>query len=221
MIQRIALLHTVVFLAEMFRKLIQENLPQTKSFHVVDERILQELLEVGHMTPKVVRRVATHVLLAEDAGADLILFTCSSTAPAVDTVRGLVGIPILKVDEPMAEKAVGLGETIGVVATAKTTLGPSVSLIEATAAKHGKKIRVQAELETRAFEARLAGDIEAHDLIVKETVATLARNNAVVVLAQASMAHLADELQDNLEVPILASPKICMEALNQMTKQPA
>ena len=216
MIQRIALLHTVVFLADMFRKLLQENLPHTESFHVVDERILQELLDVGHMTPKVVRRIATHVLLAEDAGADLILFTCSSTAPAVDAVRGLVEIPILKVDEPMAEKAVGLGETIGVLTTAKTTLGPSVGLIEATAAKQGKRVRVQAELEAQAFEARLAGDIEAHDRIVKGTVATLAKNNAVVVLAQASMAHLADELQNNLDVPILASPKICIETLKKM-----
>jgi Asp/Glu/hydantoin racemase len=216
MIKQIAVLHTVAFLAEMFRKLFQENLPNIENFHVVDESIIQELLKVGHLTPKIVRRIATHVMLANDAGADLILFTCSSTSPAVDSIKALVDIPILKVDEPLAEKAVSLGEKIGVVTTAKTTLEPSVNLIEASAARHGKKVQVQAELQNKAFEARLSGNISEHDRLVKETIRKLARKNNVIVLAQASMAHLADEMKNDIDVPILASPPLCMEALQQM-----
>jgi Asp/Glu/hydantoin racemase len=220
MIRKIAVMHTVVFLAEMFHKLFQENLPNIESFHVVDESIIQELLKIGHLTPKIVRRIAAHAMLANDAGADLILFTCSSTSPAVDNIKELVDIPILKVDEPLAEKAVSLGEKIGVVTTAKTTLEPSVNLIEASAARQGKKVRVQAELETKAFEARLSGNIAEHDRLVKETIRKLAQKNTVIVLAQASMAHLADEMQDQLDVPILASPALCMKALQQMVKAP-
>jgi Asp/Glu/hydantoin racemase len=216
MIRRIAVLHTVVFLAEMFRKLIQENLPDLENYHIVDESIIQELLKAGHLMPKIVRRIATHVMLAHDAGADLILFTCSSTAPAVDKIKALVDIPILKVDEPMAERAVSLGEKIGVVTTAKTTLEPSVNLIEAIAAKKGKTVQVEAELEAKAFEARLSGNITEHDRLVKETIRKLARKNNVIVLAQASMAHLAGEMQNDIDVPILASPQLCMEALQRM-----
>ena len=218
MIRRIAVLHTVVFLAEMFRKLLQENLPNTENFHVVDESIIQQLLKEGHLTPKIVRRIATHIMLANDAGADLILFTCSSTSPAVDTIKSLVDIPILKVDEPLAERAVSLGEKIGVVTTAKTTLEPSVNLIEASAARQGKKVQVQAELETKAFEARLSGNIAEHDRLVKDAIRNLARKNNVIVLAQASMAHLADEMKDHLDVPILASPALCLETLKHLTR---
>jgi Asp/Glu/hydantoin racemase len=216
MIRRIAVLHTVVFLAEMFRKLFQENIPNTSSFHMVDESIIQDLLIVGHLTPKIVRRIATHVIAANDTGVDLILFTCSSTSPAVDNVKELVDVPILKVDEPMAQKAVSLGEKIGVITTAKTTLEPSVSLIEANAAKHGKMVKVQAELIANAFEARLSGNITEHDRLVKETIGKLAQDNEVIVLAQASMAHLANEMKAQLEIPILASPSICIEALKRM-----
>jgi Asp/Glu/hydantoin racemase len=216
MIRRIAILHTVVFLAEIFQKLFRQNLPGTESFHVVDESIIQELLRVGHMTPKIIRRIGTHAMLASDAGADLILFTCSSTSPAVDVVKELVDIPILKVDEPMAQKAVRLGTKIGVITTAKTTLAPSVQLIESSAGAQGKKIKVQAELESKAFQARLSGDIQEHDRIVKQSVLKLSKENDVVVLAQASMAHLADEMKDQIEIPVLASPGLCMEALNQM-----
>jgi len=219
MIRRIAVLHTVVFLTEIFRKLFQENLPNTESFHMVDESIIQELLKIGHLTPKIVRRIATHVMAADDAGADLILFTCSSTSPAVDNVKELVDVPVLKVDEPLAQRAVSLGEKIGVVTTAKTTLQPSVRLIEANAARTGKKVKVHAELIAKAFEARLSGKIDEHDRLVKETISRLARQNEVIVLAQASMAHLADEMKTQLEVPILASPGICIEALKRMISE--
>lgn len=216
MIRRIAVLHTVVFLAEMFRRLFQENLPDTESFHMVDESIIQELLRVGHLTPKIVRRIASHVMAANDAGADLILFTCSSTSQAVDHVKELVDVPVLKVDEPLAQKAVSLGEKIGVVTTAKTTLQPSVRLIEACGAEQGKKVLVRAELVDKAFEARLSGNIAEHDRLVKESIGQLARESDVIVLAQASMAHLVDESKNDLEVPILASPGICVEALRHM-----
>ncbi|MHC4459377.1 MAG: aspartate/glutamate racemase family protein, partial [Planctomycetota bacterium] len=151
--------------------------------------------------------------------ADFILFTCSSTSPAVDKVKELIDVPILKVDEPLAENAVSLGEKIGVVTTAKTTLEPSVNLIKASAARQGKKVQVQAELETKAFEARLSGNISEHDRIVKETISKLARENDVIVLAQASMAHLVEEMNDKLNVPILASPTLCMEALKHMVSE--
>jgi aspartate/glutamate racemase len=75
---------------------------------------------------------------------------------------------------------------------------------------------VHAELIAKAFEARLSGNIDEHDRLVKETISKLARQNEVIVLAQASMAHLADEMKTQLEVPILASPGICIEALKRM-----
>ncbi len=216
MIRRLAILHTLVFLADMFSTLLKQNLPDLETFHVVDESLLQDLLREGKLTPRITRRIAAQAVLASDAGADLILFTCSSTSPAVDTARALVDIPILKIDDPLAERAVQEGKRIGLVATAQTTLEPSVKLIEAHAAKHGKQVQVNAVLEARAFQARLSGDLAGHDRIVRKAITKLAEENEVVVLAQASMAHLAEEIKDSLGVPVLASPSLCMEALKRL-----
>ncbi len=216
MIRRIAVLHTVVFLAEMFRKLFQESLPDTESFHIVDESIIQELFKVGHMTPKIVRRIASQVTLANDAGADLILFTCSSTSPAVDTVRNLIDIPIMKIDEPLADKAIELGEKIGVITTAKTTLRPSIDLIQSRAAEKGKPVEIVSTLETEAFQARLNGNVGEHDRIVKGAIDKLSDQCDVIVLAQASMAHIVEQTRGSYDIPILASPELCMSALKDM-----
>jgi len=214
--KRLALLHTVVFLADMFRKLLLENMPKLESFHIVDEGIIQGLMAQGKMTPQIKRRIGTQALLAQEAGADLILFTCSSTSPAVDDLRVLIDTPIMKIDEPMARHAIGIGEKIGVVATAKTTIGPSVHLIESTAKESGRKVIVQSILESSAFEAKLLGDNNTHDRMVQDAVHRLAQKCDVVVLAQASMAHLAETLQEEVSVPVLSSPKPCISALKEL-----
>ncbi len=219
MAKQIVLLHTVVFLADMFRRLFQEYLPNTNTCHMVDEGIIHELMRAQKLTPKIRRRLAIQVTMANDIGADLILFTCSSTSPMVDTLQKLADIPILKIDEPMAEKAVDLGKKIGVITTAKTTLGPSVDLIESQAIKVGKTIEVQAALETQAFEAKLSGNSIEHDRIITNAVSKLAQKNDVIVLAQASMAHLAAELNLQISCPVLASPEICIEKLKSMGYQ--
>jgi Asp/Glu/hydantoin racemase len=129
---------------------------------------------------------------------------------------GFNRIPVLKIDDPLAEKAVQIGSRIGLITTAATTLGSSRKLIEDWAARLGKKVQVQPLLETEAFQARMSGDIEQHDRIVKDAVLKLTAENEMVVLAQASMAHLAEQLKVTIEVPVLASPELCMQTLRGM-----
>jgi len=216
MVRQIGLLHTVGFLADMFRKLFNETIPDVKSFHIVDEGILKLLMENDGLTPAIVRRVAIQASLMMEIGVDLILFTCSSTSPAVDTVRNLIDIPIMKIDDPLADKAIEFGEKIGVITTAKTTLKPSVDLIHSRAAEKGKKVEILSSLETEAFKARLSGNISEHDRIVKEAIEKLSERCDVVILAQASMAHIVEQSQGTYDIPILASPKLCMSALKDV-----
>ena len=218
MIRQIGLLHTVGFLADMFRDLFRESIPDVNSFHIVDEGIIKQLMENDGLTPAIVRRIALQANLAAESGADLILFTCSSTSPAVDTVRNLIDIPIMKIDDPLADKAIELGEKIGVITTAKTTLKPSIDLISSRAAEKGKPVEIVSTLETDAFQARLSGNVGEHDRIVRGAIDKLSAQCDVIVLAQASMAHLVEQAQDSYSIPILASPKLCISALKDMVR---
>ena len=68
--KRLALIHTVIFSAEMFKKKLAVRYPGLQSFHVVDESLIQELMKSGGvLTPGLVRRLATQAGLARDAGA--------------------------------------------------------------------------------------------------------------------------------------------------------
>jgi Asp/Glu/hydantoin racemase len=218
MIQKVGFIHTGVAIADIFKPMIAERLSGIATFHIVDDSLMQDFRNAGELIPVIVRRFCKQVELAEEAGADLIIVTCSSIAPAVDIARKMTAVPVMKVDEPMAEKAVSMSDQIGVMATAKTTMGPSVKLIEDKAAEVGKQIEINTSLSSEAFDCFLRGDMDKHDQILRDAASDLKGKVGVVVLAQASMGHLAGAIQEIVGVPVLTSPPLAMDALVQRVK---
>ena len=212
---KVGFVHTGVPIGAMMKKMMADSMPDIPSFHIVDDSLIQDLLQIGEFTPSLLKRLCAQISMAKEAGADIIMVTCSSIAPGVDFARKLVDIPVMKIDEPMAEKAVEAADTVGVLATAKTTLVPSVELIKQVADKKGKPVKVESKLIAEAFDFFLQGDMENHDRLVKAAGLELARQSDVLVLAQASMSHLAEEIEDASGKPTLTSPRIAMNALKQ------
>ena len=157
MVKKIGFVHTGVAIADMFKPMIAERLPGVSTFHIVDDSLIQDLLQEEQFTPSILKRLCNQVELAEEAGAEMIMVTCSSIAPGVDVARKMVSVPVMKVDEPMAEKAVSLSDNIGVMATAKTTMAPSVNLIKEKAAEAKKQVTIHQTLSSEAFDCFLTG----------------------------------------------------------------
>jgi Asp/Glu/hydantoin racemase len=218
MVKKIGFVHTGVAIADMFKPMIAERLPGIATFHIVDDSLIQDLLQEGEFTPSILKRLCNQIQLAEEAGAEMIMVTCSSIAPGVDVARKMVRVPVMKVDEPMAAKAVSLSANIGVMATAKTTIGPSVNLIKEKAAEAKKEVTIHQILSSEAFDCFLRGDMQTHDRIVKDAARELKGKVGVIVLAQASMGHLAEAIQDIAGVPVLKSPPLAMDALVEKVK---
>ncbi len=216
--KRLVFVHTIHTLIPPFSELAAQVLgPGVEAWHIADELLLRVVLEAGGLTPLAYRRVAEHVVAAEQAGASAIQLTCSSISPCADSARPLVSIPVLKVDEPMVERAVALGARIGVLATVRTTLGPTTDLVTAHARQLGKQITLDARLCEQAYPALLAGDLERHDRLVREALGDLMAHNDVVLLAQASMARVADALAaEERRVPVLSSPRLALERAKEV-----
>jgi Asp/Glu/hydantoin racemase len=214
---KLGFLHTVLSLPPVFTQLAGELIPGTEVFHIVDESLLTATRESGSLTTLTKRRLFGHVASAVDAGADMVVVTCSSMGPGVDIIHDLVDVPVLRVDEPMADEAVRLGTVIGVLATLPTTLEPTVELVARRGQHAGKRVKVVPSLCTGAFDALMAGEQDLHDSLVLEGFRKLAEQSEVVVLAQASMARVTAGLDDDeRSVPILSSPRLAMERVAQL-----
>jgi Asp/Glu/hydantoin racemase len=212
MSQILVFVHTVRSVVGLFTDLANELLPGVDVVHVSDDLLLRAVLDAGGLTPFAHKRVAQHVIAAEECGASVVQLTCSSVSPCVDVARVMVSIPVLKVDEPMVEQALSLGTRIGVVATAPTALRPTTDLLRARARDQEKRVQVEPILCEGAYAALLCGDLDTHDRIVRGVVKSLIPRCDVVVLAQASMAHVAGLVPaEEQGVPILSSPRLAIE----------
>jgi Asp/Glu/hydantoin racemase len=206
----LVLVHTVPPLIEVFRGLVAELLPGVRALRILDEPLLEAIKRRGGLADADAARLAEHVDAAIAAGADAVLVTCSTVSPLVDQVRTRAAIPVLKIDEAMIREAVSRGTRIGVVATAASTLEPTRRLLEAEAARCGRRVDVQLELVEGALPALLAGAGETHDRAVAEVAVAAAALSDVVILAQASMARalpvIAQVAAGRTVAPVLSSP---------------
>lgn len=218
---KLAFIHTVPSLVSLFTDLSVELLPDNVGvFHIADEILLKTVLSQGGLSPFIYRRVAENAVAAEEAGAHLVQLTCSSISPCADAARSMVGIPLLKIDEPMVDRAISLGKRIGVAATAPTTLKPTTELVHERARYHEKQVTVEAVLCEGAYAALFSGDAPTHDRIVRQNLVDLMARNDVVILAQASMARVADTIPAAEQaVPILSSPRLAMERARDVIQQ--
>ena len=210
----LALIHTsMVFITveTMLQDIFAELMPDVRLINIVDDSLLPDVIAEGKISPAVTRRMCAYVVAAEVAGADAVLSLCSSLGPAIDVARPLVSIPVIKIDEAMAEKVAREAERVGVMATVATTLGPTVSLIEGKAAAMGKGVDIRQRLVKGAFEILMGGDRHRHDAMVSAAAQELAPQVEVLVLAQASMTRLVPRLQAETGLPILTSPRLGIE----------
>lgn len=206
MSRTLALLHTTPVTIPAMKELTEKHLPGVRVINLLDDSLLQDVIAAGGVTPAVEGRIRAYIDQAVAAGADLLLCCCSSVGEVLEAARERVPIPLLRIDEPMAEEAARTGSRIGVIATVGTTLEPTARLIRRKAVELGKRVSVETVLVEGAFEALAAGKGEEHDRLVLAALEGLIDRSDVVVLAQGSMARLLASLATPPRVPVLTSP---------------
>ncbi|PRD54175.1 aspartate/glutamate racemase family protein [Sphingobacterium gobiense] len=218
--KKIGLVHTSATLVPVFQQLFQEKKVQAEVFNIVDDSLIKDVIAKGRLEDKTAERVMNYVASAEDAGAELIMVTCSSIGRAVEQAAQKAGVPVIRVDQPMADRAVAEGKRIGVVATLPTTLEPTSDLVLRRAEKAGKDVELVSRLCEGAFEALMGGDAAKHDQMVMQALRELSDQVDVILLAQASMARVVDQMPAHeRKVPIFSSPGIAVDHVVALCEQ--
>ena len=208
----LGLIHTVSGLVPTFSDLVTELLPTVETVVIVDELLLKRTVRDGALDELTRDRLAGHIAALAAFGVDEILVTCSSVGGLVDVLAADAAIPVWRVDRAMAERAVSLGSSVGVLATLPTTLAPTTALVEQSARDADRAVTVVPRLCEGAFAALSRGDRARHDAIIADELDRLAGDVDVVVLAQASMARVAASRPAG-GTPVLSSPRLAVEHL--------
>ena len=176
---------------------LKERVPGVRVEFITDSTLLADVRAAGGPTPAVIERMRLYAKAAELSGADIIVNSCSTVGEVADIFAKDVSIPVMKVDEPMAEKAVSLGTNIALIATVETTLGPSQRLIERIGSSQKKRMKCTQFLCSPAWDALQAGSPEEHNRLLKEEIRKIDKMGFdAIVMAQVSMRELLPDLKD-------------------------
>ncbi|MFG2989078.1 aspartate/glutamate racemase family protein [Streptomyces sp. NPDC048257] len=196
MVSGLLLLHTSPVHVPVFDALRDRNHPGAVLRHMVVPELLDRARTEG---PESVAPALRGLLAEGRAGA--VLVTCSTIGATAESLAPALGVPVLRVDRPMAAAAVRAGARIAVLAALESTLAPTGELLAEEAGERSVSIRTH--LVAGAWDRFEAGDSAGYLARVAEA-ADAVTGADVIVLAQASMAGAADLVTSR--IPVLSSP---------------
>lgn len=210
--KKVVVIHTTPVTIPMMKELIEKTCQNTEIVNLLDDSVLPEINEAKTITEGVKYRLNTLLVIAQTMGADAVLCACSSIGGIVEAGARLISVPVLRIDEPMAQQAAAFLR-IGVAATHNSTLEPTTELILRKLRQAGRKAEIETDLIESAGTLLSEGKQEEYDRIVGERLRALKERNEVVVLAQASMARAVNCFPKEERDNFLTSPASGVRAL--------
>jgi Asp/Glu/hydantoin racemase len=215
-VKRIALIHTVKSVLDSFEPRLRSELETPVKIHnILDDFLATDPADTGVFSLVNKERLANDLHNAELTGADIIVVTCSTLTPAVTELRSTFRTPIIAIDDAMCRLAVTYGPAVTILATARSTVDPTRNKILGEARAANVTIDLDARISEEAILALRRGDVKRHDELVEE-LALSVKMQDVVVLAQASMAHLDLQIAKICGCPVLASPPSCIAEIKNL-----
>jgi Asp/Glu/hydantoin racemase len=219
---RIAMIHGLDESVKPARAAFAEAWPEAEWFDLLDASLASDLAaEGGQLDAAMMQRfqdLARYVAGIDNAAGRTagLLFTCSAFGDAIEAVKRVLPIPVLRPNEAAFEQGLDIGGSIGLV----VTFGPSaISLsgeLRTMAAARGQHITIHPVVAEGAMAALKAGDGEEHDRLVAEAVQDLPACD-VVILGQFSLARSRPLLARSLACPIITTPHAAVEKMRELT----
>ncbi len=182
-------------------------------YNIMDDSLLKETLANGGPTERVCNRIMNYAQAAQNSGADGILVTCTSVNQATKLIKQLINIPMMNIEEPVAQMAVENGKKIGILATLPTSPAAIGRVIREKAQEMNKDIEIVNSVVDGAFDVLCSGDRAKHDEMVCEALYKLAKEVDVIAFAQISMSLLKHE---QVSVPIYKIGASGFDKIKQM-----
>lgn len=204
----IAFLHTSNVHAPTFQKIMDSFDSSITVRHDVDESLLAEALANG-LTNELANKVDNAMTTAADSGASVIVCTCSTIGGIAEKSSQISPALSMRIDRAMADTAVSNYHQILIVAAVESTLEPSRILLEESSRMAARFPHMSLSFIDAAWSFFEDGDLDAYYTCIEQYIQQHHAGYDCIVLAQASMAPVANRFQNQAEYPsIIASPKL-------------
>lgn len=175
-------------------------------WNILDDKLLADADAQGGLTEQLAARMSNLIEHAIAEGADGVLLTCSMYG--VVATAATAGIPILAPDEAAFEAALEGGfDHILIIASFESALRDSVERFTEAATEAGASPMIEGVVAAAAFEASQRNDTTALLEALAEACRPFAGQIDAVLLAQYTLAPVAEELSTEIGIPVIAGPQ--------------
>ncbi len=193
--------------------------PEAETVDLLEESLSRDLERTGELTPEMFDRIGRLARFAQEGGAQGILFSCSAFGEAIEAVRAMLDVPVLKPNEAMLEEAIKAGSRLCLAATFLPSIISIRKELGEMAEKRGAALEAECRFVPGALKALRQGDSETHDTLIAEAVCGAPECDAVI-LAQFSMARALPAVADRVGAKVLSSPDSAVRKLRELIHPP-
>lgn len=201
-VARIALISAVAAAIGPATAAIAAQLPNAQTWNIIDDRLLDDAVAQGGLTPPLEDRMRRLIAHALAEGADGILLTCSLYGTVAAHPQP---VPVLAPDQAAFDEIAAAGHArVLVVASLAAALDDSLARLRDHLAACGVATVLDGTVAQGAMAATGAGDASA----LLDALTLACRNSAAeaVYLAQYSLAPVATELAVRIGKPVVTGP---------------
>lgn len=203
--KRIFLIHATPLAIAPITQAFARLWPEAILANLLEDSLSRDLAAAGELTEALKLRFLALARYAAQAGADGILFTCSSFGDAIDLCKHELSIPVLKPNEAMIEEAISKATRIAIVATFAPAIDSMASEFTQAAQATGSPLTLTSFICAEAFEVLQAGQADRHDQLIGDLVGAI-EDQDIVCFAQFSMISAAAQASAATPLIILTTP---------------
>ncbi|MGH1503504.1 MAG: hypothetical protein ACRBI6_08105 [Acidimicrobiales bacterium] len=203
--RHLAFLHTAEVHRSTFEALVAELDPTVVVTTIVDADLLRRA-QLDPDDPTV--EAGIDRAIEQLRTSDRAICTCSTIGALAEERGAIAGVAVDRVDRAMAERAAALRGPVVAVVAVESTIEPTQQLLAGAGVTE-----LEIVVAEGAWTAFGAGELDGYLDTIEATARQAATRAGVVVLAQASMAAVAERCDGRIgDVPVLASPRLAVEA---------
>ena len=211
---RVVMIHAVAESMQPTKLAFQEVFPEAALVNLLDEGLF---LDFGdQLTPTLRRRMTQLICYSAEYGAQAIGLACSVYTPMVETVCGVIDVPIISSYGPVMNEAVQAGRRVGLIAAVPATLRDAEYFLQQAAQECGTATEVYPRLAEDLMEVKRHEGEAVFCRRLAEEVDKLAPHVDAVLLTQFSMASALEHLRARATVPVLSAPHSSARRLKEL-----
>lgn len=215
---RVALLSSTHAVFGPMEAAFRDVFPEAQIVHLLDETLIDDFRQNGGLSPRSRRKALRMAMIAQDAGIDGILVTCSTLSPLVDDFRPFITIPIVKIDEGVVEEVVQSAKSIALLATADSVLKSVESLVLAKARQVGREVSIRRFIKGDLWPLLLK-DPSTFYRVAGQAATQAAEVCQAVIITQVSMAPAREYVEAGVRDRVYASPIYAVRAIRRILKE--